>query len=641
MHEFSKKLRSSDKDNSQNKNDNLSEVLEVLLNQIDEYIKEQMDKYKIPGIAIGILQNNQTIFAKGYGFSDYSKGIPITTKSTFMIGSISKPFTTIAIMQQWEQGKFDLDDDINQYLPHDKVRYVGFKKNWKKEKKLNRRLKKLQKRILSIKQKQKYQRSSRLKSLNQEIQSIKEKLNHLYTHSGVSFRRLLTHTAGIGELKQYSDLMHPFKGFYFLQPSNKPILPLEDRLKKGIPCYIKPGIKYSYANHGLSLIGYLLEVFSNQSYHDYIRENILNPLEMNNTDAIFSGRVEKYFAYGHRYSRGKFRRMRHLQAWGRPAGGFYSNVDDMLKFIKCLVNDTRIGNRNDFLLKKNTFDLILTPQFYVDENLSKIGLVFELYELEGKKFAWHGGYTYGFNCAMHICPEEKFGLIILSNCSKAHIIYRMSRDIIWKFFDTEIEQLRTKAKKQIMILNEKMENEKISNNIEKVAVIKNIENRKGAINFLDKKFAKLFVGKYGRMRGWLTNTRFFISAGEFKVIYRKGHLILKTLWGLRRKGVKLFLINISDKEMEDNKKYLFRFFDKLSLHNILPYENVIFFLNKNLDKQKRRNKNTNKAEALAIGFGKYPRKTFLKSLWNKIILIRIIIIAIFLIAIFLNLNKTT
>jgi len=75
------------------------------------------DKPNVPGCAIGIVENGKLIYSKGYGIADLEHDIKITPSSVFYIGSVSKQFVTFSILLLEEQGKLDLDDKIQKYLP--------------------------------------------------------------------------------------------------------------------------------------------------------------------------------------------------------------------------------------------------------------------------------------------------------------------------------------------------------------------------------------------------------------------------------------------------------------------------------------------------------------------------------------------
>jgi CubicO group peptidase (beta-lactamase class C family) len=83
----------------------------------DLLIKDQLAREDIAGATIGVVKDGQVLFAKGYGYADVEKGIPVTADaSLFRIGSISKLITWTAAMQLVEQKKLSLDEDVNTYL---------------------------------------------------------------------------------------------------------------------------------------------------------------------------------------------------------------------------------------------------------------------------------------------------------------------------------------------------------------------------------------------------------------------------------------------------------------------------------------------------------------------------------------------
>jgi len=84
---------------------------------LDELLGRQMEEYHIAGAAVSVVQDGKLFFAKGYGYADLKNGIPVDPEQTvFRIGSLGKTFTATAVMQLVEQGKLDLDADINTYL---------------------------------------------------------------------------------------------------------------------------------------------------------------------------------------------------------------------------------------------------------------------------------------------------------------------------------------------------------------------------------------------------------------------------------------------------------------------------------------------------------------------------------------------
>jgi len=98
--------------------DNARQVQETQVDfrDIDLYLKDQMQQLGIPGMAIGIVHEDQIVHWQGFGEAD-STGRPVTPQTPFQIGSLTKSFTALAVMQLVEDGKVDLDAPVQKYLP--------------------------------------------------------------------------------------------------------------------------------------------------------------------------------------------------------------------------------------------------------------------------------------------------------------------------------------------------------------------------------------------------------------------------------------------------------------------------------------------------------------------------------------------
>jgi CubicO group peptidase (beta-lactamase class C family) len=84
---------------------------------IDDYVKKVMEEGKVPGVSISVVKGNETLYAKGYGYSDLKNKTEVTTETLFELGSNSKAFTGIALWKLISDGKVDLDDPVTKYLP--------------------------------------------------------------------------------------------------------------------------------------------------------------------------------------------------------------------------------------------------------------------------------------------------------------------------------------------------------------------------------------------------------------------------------------------------------------------------------------------------------------------------------------------
>ncbi|MEZ5346374.1 MAG: serine hydrolase domain-containing protein [Pyrinomonadaceae bacterium] len=91
-------------------------AVSVSADDVDKYVEAKMAETHVPGVAIAVVKNGKVVKTKGYGVASVEFGVPVTTKTVFEIGSVSKQITAAAIMLLVEDKKIDLDDKISKYL---------------------------------------------------------------------------------------------------------------------------------------------------------------------------------------------------------------------------------------------------------------------------------------------------------------------------------------------------------------------------------------------------------------------------------------------------------------------------------------------------------------------------------------------
>lgn len=84
---------------------------------VDSVASAAIAGHKVAGVSVAVAKNGRTVLAKGYGFADLENDVPASTETVYRIGSITKQFTSAAIMRLMEQGKLSLDDTIQRFLP--------------------------------------------------------------------------------------------------------------------------------------------------------------------------------------------------------------------------------------------------------------------------------------------------------------------------------------------------------------------------------------------------------------------------------------------------------------------------------------------------------------------------------------------
>jgi putative ATP-binding cassette transporter len=98
---------------------------QALIGKIETFVQQQMARGKIPGLAVVIVKGDRTVYFKGFGFADLQEREPITPNTLFELGSCSKAFTGLAILQLEEKGLLNLNDRVDQYIPWLKMKYRG------------------------------------------------------------------------------------------------------------------------------------------------------------------------------------------------------------------------------------------------------------------------------------------------------------------------------------------------------------------------------------------------------------------------------------------------------------------------------------------------------------------------------------
>jgi CubicO group peptidase (beta-lactamase class C family) len=185
--------------------------------QMDDYIAQQMQESDAAGLSIVVVENNKTIYEKGFGYADKENNIPVDPSTLFHIGSITKLFTGIGIMQLVQKRLIDIDAPIQRYLPEFSIKY------------------------------------------------------HIPTHRPITIRSIMAHQSGIFGDKNFNCLAESYPEDDF---RNYPAF-ARNEYAAYHPDYIT-----SYSNFAVSLLGLIIERVSRQKYEDYIYDNILRPCGM-------------------------------------------------------------------------------------------------------------------------------------------------------------------------------------------------------------------------------------------------------------------------------------------------------------------------------------------------------------------------
>ena len=330
---------------------------------LDSLIAGTLSAHHIPGLSACLLKDGLLKWTGSYGYADIEQGREVSDSTLFYLASISKTVTATAVMQLWEDGRFDLDDDINAYLPP-------------------------------------------------QLQLT----NPLYPDDAVTFRMLLAHTSSIDYdwslinslISWGSDCPIPLESFlidYFM--------PGGSYYSHGPFAGWAPGSRYQYCNQAFALLGYLVEAIAGTSLETYCRENIFLPLGMDETSWFLSELDLDRIAVPYKYS-GGYVPYGHYGLVVYPAAQLRTSAPQLARYLAAYM---RMGELDGYrILDSATVDLMTSVQY--PGVASEQGLAWRVHNRpDGSRTYEHPGEVYGCRTQIgcHDAPEEDTGLIVLAN----------------------------------------------------------------------------------------------------------------------------------------------------------------------------------------------------------------------------------
>lgn len=304
-----------------------------------------------PGVSIGIVFDQDLIWAKGYGYADLENKIPAAPSTAYRIASITKLFTATAILQLRDAGNLLLDDPVAKHL------------DW-------------------------------------------FHLHDTFDDSPViTIRHLLTHTSGLPrELNAlyWDEMKFPELGeFVKMFQESSTILPRETELK--------------YSNVAFNVLGEVIASVSGKSYPDYVREHILEPLGMTGTKVMPQENMPTLAkGYGFRRP-GQPRRVEPFfdKKAMAASGNMASTVEDLARFISLQFQEGVAGGAQ--ILKGSTLREMHRVHWLRPNWKSGWGLGWSVVKVDEEVRISHGGSVPGYKTFVSAGPADKFGVIVLTN----------------------------------------------------------------------------------------------------------------------------------------------------------------------------------------------------------------------------------
>jgi len=335
-------------------------------------LNSQLRILNVPGLAAAIVKDDRIVCTAVAGFANIEQKKPVTPDTLFLIASVSKTITATALMQLYDQDKFELDDDINEYLPF-KVRIPAA------------------------------------------------------PDSPITFRQLLNHTSSIKDNPTYVNC--PGSCAYGSSPipfvtrgADSPISLAE--LMRG---YLTPGGTYydegknfapegpgkiaEYSNMGIVLAGYLVEVISGVPFDQFCKDHIFMPLGMPKTSWRLAGIDQSilampynksllfgYVPYGH-YGEPDY-----------PDGMLRTSINELAQFLIAYMQGGRHNGTR--ILKSDTVEAMLESQTPLKRSH---GLGWIRQTINDETVWGHDGDDHGAGTKMWFDPDNKVGVILMTN----------------------------------------------------------------------------------------------------------------------------------------------------------------------------------------------------------------------------------
>ena len=321
---------------------------------VDEMIRGALAASHTPGAAVGIVKDDRVVYLKGHGVRELGRPQPVTPDSLFCVGSLTKAFTATSIAMLVDEGKMAWDDPVRKHLDY-------------------------------------FHLADPLADAN------------------VTVRDLLTHRAGLGT--------HDFLWMdapWSLEESIR-------RIGKVAPSFSFRST-YHYQNMMYNAAGYALAHASGGPWQDFVRARILEPLGMSGV-RLTSTEAQQSADHASPHLKSSGGKIE-ISTWYqddkqiRPAGSIKAGVRDLSQWVRFQLGDgTFTGKR--LLSQKNLMEThtaqIVVPRWDTDQLFAAYGMGWRISDYRGRLLISHSGSVQGFHAYLALLPNEKVGIVVLSN----------------------------------------------------------------------------------------------------------------------------------------------------------------------------------------------------------------------------------
>ena len=322
---------------------------------IHVWLDAMRDYDRLMGVSAGVVHGDRLLLSAGYGTLDAPGNVPTTADTIYSIGSVSKLFTSIAVMQLVEAGKLRLDDELTCVARH----------------------------LI---------------------------LPRATPGSGpITLRNMLTHSSGLpteGSSPGFQAPDFPFPTRAELRLQFAQLTTLQ-----------RSGERYQYSNFAMSLLAEVIEVASGQRYEDYVQQHVLRPLGLEDTQPrlpieLLGQRLA--LGYGPILRNGSRALVKPFDTRGYvAAAGFSSTVSDLARFASWQFRLLR--SRGQEVLHADTLQEMQRVHWTDPDGRITAGLGFGVTFSGTTRLVGHNGNTPGYCSALTLQPKEELAVIVLTN----------------------------------------------------------------------------------------------------------------------------------------------------------------------------------------------------------------------------------
>lgn len=331
---------------------------------LDNYVNKALADWQVPGAAVCVVKNGKVVVMKGYGVKEMGTNDQVDENTLFMIGSNSKAFTATALamldadnLPAGKAGKLSLDDKVQKWLP-DFTLYDP------------------------------------------------------WVAKEANIRDLLCHRLGF----------ETFQGDFMFFDSDLSTAEVREKMGKLKPMYSFRS-KWGYTNSAFMTAGEIIPKASGKTWAEFITDSIFKPLGMNNSLALSKDiKTANNKCAAHTVVKGELRKIPYGNIDNlAAAGSISSSVNDMSKWVLAQLNNGKLDGKQ--VIPAGAIAQTRTPHsimgngghMFNKAHFNLYGLGWFLEEYAGRKIVAHTGGVNGFVTSVCLVPEEKLGIIVLTN----------------------------------------------------------------------------------------------------------------------------------------------------------------------------------------------------------------------------------